>query len=338
MDAADAALLIAEVADGEGLPAVPLEAALRRLDKPGCGLCRWAQNALVDEIRRAPACRLDDGDGLIVVTKGGSVHYIPAARRRRRAGGCAHRRPFAFEPAAHVGGGAPIRRGGELVHARRGGARDLHRAQRRGRRRAGAPLDAARDLVELLERRPPLKQAEAAARRVRARAETAARGGAFNRTCTPPPRGCARRLRRRRRRGGRQRRRRRRRGIAGRTVPRMEPSRRKSSTCGGRRDEQAAAPRRGGGGGGAAPRCSRGRGCGRARLPIVCARGTPTARRRRRRRRTGGGRGAQAAAEARAEAGEAAAARQQRTLTPLYALIYDDEETAACAARPLGSA
>ena len=103
MDAADAALLSTEISDGEGLPAVPLEAALRRLDKPGCGLCRWAQNALVDEIRRAPACRLDDGEGLIVVTKGGSVHYIPHGGR----GGdgapaeCAHRRPFAFEPAAH---------------------------------------------------------------------------------------------------------------------------------------------------------------------------------------------------------------------------------------------
>ena len=45
MDAADAALLSTEVLDGEGLPAVPLDAALRRLDKPGCGLCRWAQNA-----------------------------------------------------------------------------------------------------------------------------------------------------------------------------------------------------------------------------------------------------------------------------------------------------
>ena len=158
MDAADAALLESEIADGEGLPAVPLEAALRRLDKPGCSLCRWAQNALVDEIRRAPACRLDDGDGLIVVTKGGSVHYIPHGGR----GGdgapaeCAHRRPFAFEPAAHPWAEAhPFDAAASSFTLDAAELATFTQVNAEADGALGLLFGAARDLVELLERRPP---------------------------------------------------------------------------------------------------------------------------------------------------------------------------------------
>ena len=168
MDAADAALLESEIADGEGLPAVPLEAALRRLDKPGCGLCRWAQNALVDEIRRAPACRLDDGDGLIVVTKGGSVHYIPHGGR----GGdgapaeCAHRRPFAFEPAAHPWAEAhPFDAAASSFTLDAAELATFTELNAEADGLLGLLFGAARDLVELLERRPPPKQASARSRR-----------------------------------------------------------------------------------------------------------------------------------------------------------------------------
>jgi hypothetical protein len=351
MDAADAALLSTEISDGEGLPAVPLEAALRRLDKPGCGLCRWAQNALVDEIRRAPACRLDDGDGLIVVTKGGSVHYIPHGGR----GGdgapaeCAHRRPFAFEPAAHPWAEAhPFDAAASSFTLDAAELATFTELNAEADGALGLLFGAARDLVELLERRPPPKQAEAAASRVRARADKLLRdGGAFGRAC---PHTAAE-------------------GVAlAASVAAV-----------------AVAAASGGGGGGAASPSARCRAAVEAleaqivglqlqqparwaerrrhdaaaaaaarRLAVLAVEGAVAAEiadRVRSRHADGAAAAAaaadwaeaealEAAAEARAEAAAeaAAAAPKRRTLTPLYALIYDDEEDGGMRRTPSSAA